>query len=230
MRRLAIIGVTAVALAVAPAANAYHTLPGAPHWHGPSTVQANGGGCAQPCLWFRMIDRTGYGTNWQTTYWPSALNRIRAAFSAAGYSVQFTTVRGPRFWLWTCVGAYPPTCTSHHQEAMAETPPGAVFVGYNDSGTVSRNCDSSPPWPQPFCSLMFANHRVACVIGASSGAGNQDASDTMVHEMGHCLGLGHRRLDANYNCDGPSVMCALNYPKFDAHDKAEIASLYIHAH
>lgn len=92
--------------------------------------------------------------------------------------------------------------------------------GYAASHLSCFNNPEYGPWPSFYCPGGTGNHLAKCVAGA--GAGSGDWRTTAQHELGHCLGLGHRKIDANYNCDGISVMCAFDYRYFDAHDKAEL--------
>lgn len=232
MRRC-IIGLTLLALTLAPGASAYHAMPGEPHWP-TTTVQVNGGSCgwAKPeCRWLKIIDRTGYGTTWQNTVLPNTLLSLSAA---TGYRFNFSTVRGSRFDLWTqtepspcdgpCEGVF------HYGEAEALTPPGAVFVGRNAYGADTVTCDNPSvdpdgmfPWtgPQPYCGTN-PSHVEECVVGAGSNSG--DYMVTFKHEMGHCLGLDHRT-----GTDGHSIMVGFDeWTAFDAHDRAELDRLYGH--
>lgn len=188
-------------------AGAYHAAPYYYHWPA-ATDEVNAGSCGDKG-WIHIVDRTGYGSTWKNEQLPAIVSHSAGALgSRFCFSYEFQS-------RWD-IEAHT------YNDAWPLIGLGQILLtrGYAASHLSCANGPYYGPWPSFYCPSDSSNHMAKCVAGAGSGPG--DRRDTAQHELGHCFGLGHRKIDANYNCDGRSVMCAFGYRYFDAHDKAEM--------
>lgn len=210
-RLLLIIGVSAIMLAAAAPANAYHVDPNFYHWP-VETDNYNAGSCGTKG-WIHIVDRTGYGEpKWKAEWQPAVISHLAASLN---YRFCFSTEFRSRWDLWDGT-------QNRYEEMWPQITVGQIFVSRGSTSTklVCANGPFYGPWPADYCPSLTTNHTTKCYAGA--GASASDGRAVLPHEVGHCFGLNHRRIDASGNCDGISAMCALGYTKFDAHDKAEM--------
>lgn len=194
------------ALLLVPAAGAYHNeeQDGHPmHWSASQLAGWNGFCSSDPrALCFIVDDRTGFGLEWSQNVMRPAMSAWATHIAAqTNHPVLVSFTVKPRFKLFD-------NGTYHFAEAYALNPTGHIMVAWQDGLAAWMQVD---------------DHFTECVAGVDKTLA------TTKHELGHCIGLGHRKLDANFNCDGKSVMCALGFTAIDAHDDEALKLAYNHA-
>jgi hypothetical protein len=175
------------------------------HW--PTTTQDVNGCYAGPesrCI--AIYDHTGWSGNssYRTQLRNSLLDIGREWQSRFQFTLRYYAAR-------TNLDTCSVSCWAQQYRGSPNKMLGAIYIGYGsdwaqvtDVSQLAADPEfAAPAWYSP----DNPHHTRDCFIAIDN-----PYQETIEHELGHCIGLEHWALDANYNCEVFSVMCALGDP------------------